>query len=440
MEISQVSPNQMINKRKNGGIDMEFLKQAEIQESDQSADTEKIVKDIISNVRSNGDEAVKKYEETLSNSFRPLKVEEDEIKESTDSLSPEIKTLIERVVERVSSFAEAQLECLTPFEKEFGPGIRMGHKIIPIEKVGAYVPGGRFPLLSSGPMVVAPAKVAGAKQIVACSPANYKGGIHPAVLYGLKCSGADHIYAIGGAQAISAMAYGTETIPEVDVIGGPGNRFVAEAKRQVFGKVGIDLIAGPSEILVFADETAEPKKCAADLLAQAEHDPNARAIIVSTSRTIATRTIEEVNTYLKEFSSDSPAHESWANMGEVIYAESMNEGIRICNEIAIEHLHLHLKDSRSIMDQFTNYGSIFLGADSSVVFSDKVSGTNHTLPTQKAARYTGGLWVGNYVKVATHQEITGEGIEYLADHSTKQSNVEGLEGHHLSAAVRLSDM
>ncbi|MFD2924809.1 histidinol dehydrogenase [Halobacillus naozhouensis] len=418
---------------------MEYLKQAIKQEENQSAETEKIVKDIISNVIANGDVAVKKYEETLSKSFRPLKVDEDEIEKSISLLSSEVKELIERVVDRISTFAQAQLDCLSPFEQEFGPGIRMGHKIIPIERVGAYVPGGRFPLLSSGPMVVAPAKVAGAKKIVACSPANYKGGIHPAVLYGLKCSGATHIYAIGGAQAIAAMAHGTESVPEVDIIGGPGNRFVAEAKRQVFGKVGIDLIAGPSEVLVFSDEKADPKKCAADLLAQAEHDPNARAILVSTSRSIAEQTIQEIKKYLKEFSSDSPAHESWLNMGEVIYTESLEEGINICNEIAIEHLHLHIKDSRSIMDKFHNYGSIFLGQDSSVVFSDKVSGTNHTLPTQKAARYTGGLWVGNYVKVATHQEITGEGVEYLSRHSTLQSEVEGLEGHRLSAAVRLTD-
>nr|WP_263327058.1 histidinol dehydrogenase [Neobacillus sp. Marseille-Q6967] len=418
---------------------MEYLKQAQSYEQSFSTDVEQTVKEIISTVRSNGDAGVKEFEKRFSQSDRPLRVSDEEIEKCLKTLSSDVKELIDRVVERISSFSQSQLNCLLPLEGEFGPGIQMGHRIIPIEKVGAYVPGGRFPLLSSGPMVVAPAKVAGAKQIVACSPANYQGGIHPAVLYGLVKSGATDIYAIGGAQAIAAMAYGTESVPEVDIIAGPGNRFVAEAKRQVFGKVGIDLIAGPSEVMVFADDSADPKKCAADLLAQAEHDPFARAIIVTTSRDLANRTMIEIDQLLVEFSPTSPAHDSWANFGEVIYAESLQEGIDICNDYAIEHLHLHLKDSRLVMERLHNYGSLFIDSDSSVVFSDKVSGTNHTLPTNKAARYTGGLWVGSYVKVMTHQQITGEGVQYLASHAAKQSDIEGLEGHRLSAAIRLTN-
>lgn len=416
---------------------MEYVKKAENIELTFSNEVEQTVKDIISSVRENGDEAVRNFEMKFGNSDRPLRVSEEEIEECLKTLPADVKELIDRVVDRVSSFAQAQLETLTPFEKEFGEGIRMGHRIVPIEKVGAYIPGGRYPLLSSGPMVVAPAKVAGAKQIVACSPANYKGGIHPAVLYGLIRSGATDIFAIGGAQAIAAMAYGTESVPEVDIIAGPGNRFVAEAKRQVYGKVGIDLIAGPSEVMVFADETASPKKIAADLLAQAEHDPFARAILVTTSSTVATETIAEVNEVLKSFSPTSPAHDSWERSGEVILAESVSEAIQICNDYAIEHLHLHVKNSRDLVDKLSNYGSLFINEDSSVVFSDKVSGTNHTLPTQKAARYTGGLWVGSYVKVLTHQEIFGPGVQYLASHAEKQSEIEGLEGHKLSATVRL---
>jgi len=416
---------------------MEYIKQGRQSEQTFSADVERTVKDIISVVRTEGDAGVKRFEETFGKSFREPRVGEDEIERTIAELDGDTKALIDRVVDRVSAFAQAQLECLLPMEREFGEGIRMGHRIVPIEKVGAYVPGGRFPLLSSGPMVVAPAKTAGAKHIVACSPANYKGGIHPAVLYGLVRSGATHIYAIGGAQAIAAMAYGTESIPAVDVIAGPGNRFVAEAKRQVFGKVGIDLIAGPSEVLVFADDAAKPELCAADLLAQAEHDPYAKAILVTTSRSVAERTLAEIDRLLSTFSPTSPAHESWANIGEVILADSMDEGIDIVNELASEHLHLHVKDSRSYMDRLRHYGSLFLGEDSSVVFSDKVSGTNHTLPTNGAARYTGGLWVGSYVKVVTHQEITGAGVPFLAAHAAAQSAIEGLEGHRLSAAVRL---
>src|SRR5699024_1295845 len=342
------------------------------------------------------------------------------------------KELIETVVERVTKFAEAQIKCLLPLDQEFGPGIKMGHKIIPVEKIGAYVPGGRFPLLSSGPMVTVPAKVAGAKRIVVCSPANYKGSIHPAVLYGLKLSGATDIYAIGGAQAIGAMAYGTETIPQVDVIAGPGNRFVAEAKRQVFGEVGIDMIAGPSEVVVISDEFSDSKLCASDLLAQAEHDPNARAILISTSKQQAEETLKQVKGILGNLSGKSPAHEAWEKMGEVIVAENLEETVDISNDIAGEHLHLHLKNSKEIENNFHNYGSLFINENSSVVFSDKVSGTNHTLPTNRAGRYTGGLWVGNYLKILTYQEISGKGIEYLASHATKQSEIEGLEGHRLS--------
>jgi sulfopropanediol 3-dehydrogenase len=418
---------------------MEFLKRAQTYEQALSHDVEQTVKEIISTVRSKGDEGVKEYEKRFSHSDRPLRVSEEEIERCLNTLSSDVKELIDRVVERISAFSQAQLNCLVPLEREFGPGIQMGHRIVPIEKVGAYVPGGRFPLLSSGPMVVAPAKVAGAKKIVACSPANFEGGIHPAVLYGLVKSGATDIFAIGGAQAIAAMAYGTESVPEVDIIAGPGNRFVAEAKRQVFGKVGIDLIAGPSEVMVFADDSADPRKCAADLLAQAEHDPFARAIIVTTSRNLAKQTLTEIEQLLQEFSPTSPAHESWLNFGEVIYAESLQEGIDICNDYAIEHLHLHIKDSSLLMNRLHNYGSLFIDSDSSVVFSDKVSGTNHTLPTNKAARYTGGLWVGSYVKVMTHQQITGEGVQYLASHAAKQSEIEGLEGHRLSASIRLTN-
>ncbi|MGY4690742.1 histidinol dehydrogenase [Salibacterium sp. K-3] len=418
---------------------MEYVKRAEQIDDQQSEDVGHVVKGVIQDVKTNGDTAVKKYEERFSKSSRALRVTEQELKESIDTLSEEVKTMIDRVVDRVTRFAKAQLDCLSPLDQEFGEGIRMGHRIVPIEKVGAYVPGGRFPLLSSGPMVAAPAKAAGAERIVACSPANYNGGIHPAVLYGLKQSGVTDIFAIGGAQAVAAMACGTESVPEVDVIGGPGNRFVAEAKRQVFGRVGIDLIAGPSEVLVFSDEFSDPKACAADLLAQAEHDPGARPILVSTSKQNAEETVREIETVLQEFSSTSPAHESWEKMGEVVVADSLEEGIEICNDYAMEHLHVHVRNSRDWMESFRHYGSIFINPDSSVVFSDKVSGTNHTLPTQKAARYTGGLWAGNYVKVVTHQEITGNGVQTLAEHASRQSEIEGLEGHRLSAAVRVKE-
>lgn len=418
---------------------MEYLKQSLESQADIKDQTESLVSEIIKNIRQKGDSAVQEYEKKFSNSKRDsLRLSEEEIERGISSLTYEEKKLIETVVDRVTKFAKAQLNSLTPLDEEFGPGIRMGHKIIPIEKVGAYVPGGRFPLLSSGPMVTVPAKVAGAKEIIACSPANDEGNINPAVLYGLKLSGATQIYAIGGAQAIAAMAYGTDTIPQVDLIAGPGNRFVAEAKRQVFGQVGIDMIAGPSEVVVMSNNDSNPKLCAADMLAQAEHDPNAKAILISTSKEQAQSTMKHIKELLLTFPSNSPAHESWEAKGEVIVVESLEEAIDISNEIAGEHLHLHLPKNEDIENKLTNYGSLFINENSSVVFSDKVSGTNHTLPTNRAGRYTGGLWVGSYLKVTTFQEITGDGIDYLAGHASKQSAIEGLEGHRLSAALRLN--
>lgn len=233
------------------------------------------------------------------------------------------------------------------------------------------------------------------------------------------------------------MALGTESIPKTNVITGPGNRFVAEAKRQLFGEVGVDLIAGPSEIMLFGDEHSNAKLCAADLLAQSEHDPNSRAILVTTSNNLGTNVIKEVSEYLNDFKKDSPAHTSWENNGEIIAVEDLEEGINLCNEYASEHLHLHVKNSNEIVDRFYNYGSLFIGEESSVVFSDKVSGTNHTLPTQEASKYTGGLWVGSYLKILTYQEVTGGGVNLLAKHATEQSEMEGLEGHKLSASLRM---
>lgn len=415
---------------------MEYLKRAEpLAETDE--EVELLVKTVIADVRSEGDQAVRRYEERFGHSTREsLRVPPEEIEERIAALSPSVKVLIDRAVDRITAFAEAQRKCLVPLEETFGDGIVMGHRIVPVQSVGAYIPGGRFPLLSSGPMVVLPAKVAGASRIVACSPANYEGGIHPAVLYGLVRSGATEIYAVGGAQAIAAMAYGTESIGAVDMIAGPGNRYVAEAKRQVFGQVGIDLIAGPSEVLVLADDTADPTLVAADLLAQAEHDPYARAILVTTSQRVATESIAEVERVLHTFTETSPARLSWPRMGEVVLADSLAEAISVTNDYAIEHLHVHLESPRGVMRDLVHYGSLFLGSDSSVVFSDKVSGTNHTLPTLRAARYTGGLWVGNFLKVITHQEISGAGRAFLASHATEQSAIEGLEGHRLSAALR----
>lgn len=416
---------------------MKYIKRAKSVEEDLSA-VVKTVEGILSNIKKDGETAVRDYETRFGQVTREnLRISPEELEKAVSQLDSETKQLIERTVQRVERFAQAQLNCLRPFEETFDDGIVLGHRLIPVESVGAYIPGGRFPLLSSAAMVIVPAKVAGVPRIVACSPANYHNSIHPAVLYGLTLSGATEIYAIGGAQAIGAMAYGMGGMSPVSLISGPGNRYVAEAKRQVFGEVGIDLLAGPSEILVLADESANSITIAKDLLAQAEHDPMARAILVTASEHLANQTLLEVDKILATQPADWPAQISWPTVGEIVLAEGMDEAIDICNQYAIEHLHVQMKNPRSLVGRLTNYGSLFLGANSSVVFSDKVSGPNHTLPTRAAARYTGGLWVGTYIKVVTHQEITGSGVDFLAHHAARQSNIEGLVGHEMSASARL---
>ena len=419
---------------------MRYLKKAEeLTGNHGDVETERLVKGIIADVREGGDEAVLRYERRFSNSQRDtIKVSEAEIEQTLAAVDAETRGLIDRVVERVEAFAKAQMACLAPLEATFGDGVLLGHRLVPVSAVGAYIPGGRFPLLSAAAMVIVPARVAGVRRIIASTPASYQGGIHPAVMYGLARAGAMEIYAVGGAQAIAAMAYGTESLTPVDMVAGPGNRFVAEAKRQVYGQVGIDLLAGPSEVLVLADDTANPAVVAMDLMAQAEHDPFARAILVTTSEPLARAVMGEGEALVARLSETSPARASWPDMGEVVVADSLVEALEVCNRYAPEHLHVQTRDPRSVMSGLHNYGSLFLGADSSVVFSDKVSGTNHTLPTRGGARYTGGLWVGNYVKVLTHQEIRPEGVAGLATHAARQAEIEGLEAHRLSAAVRLA--
>ncbi|PTE79371.1 histidinol dehydrogenase [Staphylococcus equorum] len=419
---------------------MYILKNRKKNSDDLHFKTVETVHEIIYDIKNNGDKSLKFYENKFGGESRDqFKLSDEEIENLISSLDFETKKIIELNVKRIESFAKAQLETINPLEGNFGEGIRMGHKIIPIDSIGAYVPGGRYPLLSSGPMVIVPAKVAGVTNIIACSPANYKGSIHPAVVYGLQLSGATEIYGVGGAQAIAAMAYGTESITKINMIAGPGNRFVAEAKKQVFGVVGIDMIAGPSEVVIISDDTSNPELCAADLLAQSEHDPNSRAILISSSKDIAEEVVLEVEKQIQRFPSDSPVHHSWEDMGEIIITESDEASIHLSNEIAGEHVQVHCKNLRKYENELKNYGSLFLGENSSVVFSDKVSGTNHTLPTNKAGKYTGGLWVGSYLKTQTFQEINEPGLTTLADHSTKQSDIEGLHGHKMSAYKRLEN-
>jgi len=311
--------------------------------------------------------------------------------------------------------------------------------LVPVDSCAAYVPAGRYPCLTSAVMSLAPAKVAGVKRIVTCSSPGKEKRINPAILYTMAALGADEIYCLGGAQAIAAMAYGTESIQAVDLIVGPGNQFVTEAKRQVFGTVGIDFLAGPSECMVIADETGRADYIAADLLAQCEHDLQARGALVTTSETLAGEVLAEIERQLKDLTTEEVARRSWEDKGVVAVVPTLEEAAAYANGYAPEHLEVHTADPKALLPLLTSYGSLFLGHLSAEVFADKVAGTNHILPTLGGASYTGGLWVGNFLKVITHQFVDRRGVEAVGRYSVRQGEFEGMDAHRRAALIRLTD-
>ncbi|KRB55214.1 histidinol dehydrogenase [Rhizobium sp. Root708] len=400
-----------------------------------TAPVEKTVKDIIAQVRERGDAAVRDYSLQFDKSeLDKFEVTEEEKLKAVADLDPQTREDTEFAIANVRKFAEAQLKTILPLEVETLPGVHLGHRVIPIEIVGCYVPGGRYPLLSAPVMTIVPAKVAGCDQVIACLPPN----AHPAMIAGCHLAGADRIFRVGGAQAIAAMAYGTETIPAVDKIVGPGNAFVNEAKRQVFGQVGIDQLAGPSEIFIVADETGNAEMIATDLLAQAEHDVRTRVGLVTTDRKLADAVLVAVEKQLLDLPTANVAGVAWKDYGEITVVEDEASMIAYSDYIATEHLQVHTRDPQATAKKLRNYGSIFIGELASVVYSDKCSGTNHTLPTMAAGRYTGGLWVGSYVKIATHQWLDERGVAAVAPAAVRQSATEKLEGHRRAAALRLN--
>ncbi|WP_239019580.1 histidinol dehydrogenase [Sphingomonas suaedae] len=342
----------------------------------------------------------------------------------------------EFAIDNVRRFAEAQLATILPLDIEPLPGLHLGHRVIAIERIGAYVPGGRFPLLSAPIMTIVPAKVAGCREVIACLPPN----AHHAMIAGCHLAGADRIFRIGGAQAIAAMAFGTDSIPQVDKIVGPGNAFVNEAKRQVFGPVGIDQLAGPSEIFVLADASGDPRLIATDLLAQAEHDVRTRVGLITTDRSLAERTATEVTRQLETLETAEIAGASWEDYGEIVLCEDEEAMIAYSDHVAAEHLQVHTSDPHALAAKLCNYGSLFIGENASVVYSDKTVGTNHTLPTAGAGHYTGGLWVGSYVKIATHQWLENEAVLKVGPPASRQSASEGLDGHRKAAQVRVDKL
>ncbi|MDD3013172.1 MAG: histidinol dehydrogenase [Candidatus Gastranaerophilales bacterium] len=390
------------------------------------------VSEIVNTVKIGGDKTVKEYSRKFGDGeLDMLYLTEEEIDKAIKEVPQDIIDCIKASIANVKRFAEAQFIILRDIETDID-GIKLGHKVIPLNIIGAYVPGGNYPLPSSAIMSVVPAKVAGVKEVIVCSPK-----IQPVTIAACKLAGADKIFRIGGVQAIAAMAYGTESVPKVDKITGPGNKYVTAAKKEVYGTCGIDFLAGPSEVMIIADETANPDFLAADLLAQAEHDLDAKAFLVTTSKEIAKKTVNKVNEFLKTLETTEIASKSINNNSFIILAENIDEAINIANNAAPEHLEICIKDADKIIDKFVNYGSLFIGNYSAEVFGDYCSGTNHVLPTNGIARYTGGLSVFDFIKIQTWQQISKEAAQNrLCPVASKIAQIEGLYAHKLSSDLR----
>lgn len=415
-----------------------YLKEASEASLDIPHDVTESVRDIVDTVRTRGDEGVRELTRKFDDVDRQqLRVSDDEIEAAADALDDAERRTIDNTIENVRAFHREQLSNLDGFEREFESGVSLGTRLAPLERVGVYVPGGRKPLVAAPAMTIVPAVIAGVDEIVACAPPQADGSVQAAQLYAMAQAGGDEIYVAGGAQAIAAMAYGTGTIPSVDMVTGPGNVFVIEAKRQVYGHVGIDFLAGPTEVLIVADSTADPGLVATDLLAQAEHDPRSRVALVSTDRDVATATMDAVADQLPTLDTEEVAAESWADTGEVVVVDDREAAVAVANEWAPEHLQLMIADPRDLLETCRNYGSAFLGHHAPVVFGDKAVGTNHTLPTLEVARYSGGINVTTYLKVLTHQELTADGADSIAPWAAKICEIEGTHAHQISAEKRI---
>jgi len=414
-----------------------YLKKAPPKPPQDASNVEQTVRRMLDDIEANRDAAVRKYSRDLDKwegeSFR---VTPDEIRAVSARLPETFKQDFEYCRKQVMAFAERQKESLQAFETETESGITLGQKVIPVSRVGCYVPGGKYPLISSAIMSVGTAKVAGVDYIVACAPPRGKEGMYPYTLYALHASGADEIYHLGGVQAMGAMAYGCVGMQPVDMVTGAGNPFVAEAKRQLFGRVGIDLLAGPTEILVIADETANPALVATDLLGQAEHGPDSPAWLVTTSEKLGREVMVEIDLQLKTLPTAPIAGVAWRDNGEVVVARDDDEAIALSDEYAPEHLEVMTARNDYYLSKLRNYGSLFLGEESTVAYGDKGVGTNHTLPTSRAARYTGGLWVGKFMKVVTYQKLSKRASRDIAPIMARMCECEGMLAHKATADAR----
>ncbi|MDC3109000.1 histidinol dehydrogenase [Alphaproteobacteria bacterium] len=418
---------------------IEYIKKStnEKQRLDDNEKVKEIVENTLKEIELRGDEYIRELSEKFDN-YSPthFKLSEEEINELINEVPEEDIDDIKFAQEQVRSFALAQLKTLNEMEIETQPGVILGHKNIPVQAVGCYVPAGKFPMVASAHMSVVTASVAGVPRIIATTPP-FQGRPNPAVVTAMQMGGAHEIYVLGGMQGVGAMAIGTETIKPVDMLVGPGNAYVAEAKRQLFGRVGIDLFAGPTETMVICDDTVDAEICATDLLGQAEHGYNSPAIMITNSKKLAQETLKEIDRLLKILPTKDTASVSWREYGEVIYCETYEEMLLKANEIASEHVQVMTNRDDWFLENMTSYGALFLGARTNVANGDKVIGTNHTLPTKKAGRYTGGLWVGKFIKTHTYQKImTDEAATKIAEYGSRLSHLEGFIGHAEQCNVR----
>jgi len=398
-----------------------------------------VVGDMLRRIEDERDSAVRHYAAQLDRWEKPeFRVSNDKIRDVSCRLPETFKEDLAVCLRNVTQFAELQRESLKEFESEISPGIVLGQKLIPVSAAGCYIPGGKYPLISAAIMSVATAKVAGVDYVVGCAPPRNEDGIFPATLYALHASGATEIFCLGGVQAMAAMARGCVGIRAVDIITGPGNAFVAEAKRQLFGMVGIDLPAGPTEIMVIADESAYPELVATDLLGQAEHGPDSPAWLITTSEKLGREVMACVDRLLETLPTREIAAVSWGNLGEIIVVEDDDAAIALSDEYAPEHLEIQTKCNEYYLDKLRNYGSLFVGEESTVAYGDKGVGTNHTLPTGRAARYTGGLSVGKFIKTVTYQKLTRQASRGIAPVMARMCDAEGMLAHAATCDVRFS--
>ncbi|EGR0266715.1 histidinol dehydrogenase [Vibrio alginolyticus] len=417
-----------------------ILKNGITEEASASNDAKvrQIVENILADIESKGDSAVRELSEKFDNwSPEQFRLSEEQIQACVDALDESTRHDIEFAQQQVRNFAQIQRDSMKDVEVETMPGVVLGHKNIPVNSVGCYIPGGKYPLVASAHMSVLTAKVAGVKRVIACAPP-FNGQPNVAIVAAMAMAGADEIYCFGGVQAVGAMALGTETIAPVDMIVGPGNAFVAEAKRQLFGRVGIDLFAGPTETLVIADEKGcDPELAAADLLGQAEHGYNSPAVLLTNSEIFAQQTIKEIERQLTILPTAEVAGKAWADYGQVIVCDSYEEMVEVADDIASEHVQVMTEDPKYFLDNMTNYGALFLGRETNVSYGDKCIGTNHTLPTKKAARYTGGLWVGKFIKTCTYQRVTEAASLKVGEYCSRLCALEGFAGHKEQADIRV---